>query len=337
MDSFGKRLAIVLGLMIIYSNAFSQGKQGYQDAYNEINQMLKGQKPLNFKRAVFISENAYHNNTLNYKNFCSQIDQIVVKLNQYIDEKGVRKNNMRGQFAAFNYMMEPSPYNDYTKYTYDFDDLMGDNDWTKMFVTKLLRTKSGNCNSLPYLYKILNDELGSKVYLALGPNHLYIKHKDNDNHWVNVELTNGSFPTDAWVISSLSINTDAIKSEIYMKPLTQKESVALCLFDLAEAYKFQYGLDDFVLQLCNTLIANFPKCIMAYMIKSDVYVKQREDLMKQTHNKRTKSVMELEKLAKEQYKIEDDLGYQAEPAAHYEQWQQDVEKEKERQKQAKLK
>ncbi len=55
-------------------------------------------------------------------------------------------------------------------YTYDFDDMFGDRDWTSMFVTKLLATKQGNCHSLPYLYKILADELGIKSHLALAPN-----------------------------------------------------------------------------------------------------------------------------------------------------------------------
>jgi hypothetical protein len=49
-------------------------------------------------------------------------------------------------------------------------------------------------------------------------------------------LTNGTFPRDGWIISSLSITTGAIKSDTYMEPLTLKESVALTLLDLALGY-----------------------------------------------------------------------------------------------------
>jgi hypothetical protein len=58
---------------------------------------------------------------------------------------------------------------------------MGDKDWSKMFVTTLIRTHNGNCHSLPYLYKILCEEIDSKASLSLEPNHVYIKQLDEKN------------------------------------------------------------------------------------------------------------------------------------------------------------
>jgi hypothetical protein len=34
-------------------------------------------------------------------------------------------------------------------FVYDFEDAIGRNDWTKMFVSKLLEEHNGNCHSLP--------------------------------------------------------------------------------------------------------------------------------------------------------------------------------------------
>ncbi|MFM7857280.1 MAG: hypothetical protein ACKO96_36515, partial [Flammeovirgaceae bacterium] len=194
--------------------------------------MLKGESPLDFKRAVFLTENAYYSNKLDYKEFCQRIDNIEIKLNQFMRDKGVVNHVMGKQFAIFNYMMEPSKYNENIRMNYDFEDLMGQKDRSKMFVTKLLNTNTGNCHSLPFLYKILAEEIKAEAFLVLGPNHVYIKHKDDKGLWVNVELTNSSFPRDGWIISSLSITTEAIKKEAYMEALTLKESVALCLYDL---------------------------------------------------------------------------------------------------------
>ncbi len=328
-----KRAARICTVIFVVSltNSFGQSKASYDFAFNEISKMLKGQSPLDFKKAVFLSENAFHSNKLDYKEFCQKIDGIEVRLKQFMKDKGVADHVMGKQFAIFNYMMEPSKYNENSKLTYDFDDLMGNKDWTKMFVTKLLRTKTGNCHSLPYLYKILAEEVGAETYLALAPNHLYIKHKDDKGQWVNVELTNGTFPRDGWVMSSLSITTEAIKKETYMEALSLKESVALTLFDLAQGYKFQFGHDDFTLKCCNTVIEYFPKCVNAYMMKNELLTEKRKSLLLASNNKKTKEISQLEKSVTVLYQQIDNMGYKDMPKAQYEQWVKDVEDQKNKQ------
>ena len=83
---------------------------------------------------------------------------------------------------------------------YDFEDISGDKNWTSMFVTKLLMAHKGNCHSLPYLYKILCEEFGTKAYLAYAPNHIYIKQHSKAFGWYNTELTSGMFPIDASMV-----------------------------------------------------------------------------------------------------------------------------------------
>lgn len=311
------------------TDSFSQGKPAYESAFNEIQKMLKDESQLDFKRAVFLTENAFYSNTLDYKAFCRQIDDIENQLNQFMVDRGVSNHVMGKQFAIFNYMIEPSKYNGNIRMNYDFEDLMGNKDYSKMFVTKLLNTKTGNCHSLPYLYKILSEETGGQAFLALGPNHLYIKHKDDKGQWVNVELTNGSFPRDGWVISSLSITTEAIKNEIYMEPLSLKESVALTMIDLALAYKSQFGHDDFTVKCIDTAIKYFPKCVNSYMIKSEI-LGERLTAMKQAN--KTKEVTLIEKELKGLYDKIDAMGYKDMPKEQYEQWVKNVEAEKKKTK-----
>jgi hypothetical protein len=231
--------------------------------------------------------------------------------------------------------MEPSKYNDNTRMNYDFEDLMGQKDRSKMFVTKLLDTKTGNCHSLPFLFKILSEEMKGESYLALGPNHVYIKHKDDKGIWTNVELTNKSFPRDAWLISSMSITTEAIKKETYMEPLSLKESIALCLYDLALGYKFQFGHDDFTLKCSNTVIEYFPKCIFAYMVKCDALDKTRLALLKHNNNQRTSEVLQLEKTLTSLYDHIDGMGYKEMPKEEYEKWVKMIDEERRKQEQAK--
>jgi hypothetical protein len=69
---------------------------------------------------------------------------------------------------------------------YDFHDYRGEGDYRQQFVTKLLQTNTGQCHSLPLLYKILAEEMGVKAYLAFAPNHSYIRHQDEQGRWYNL-------------------------------------------------------------------------------------------------------------------------------------------------------
>ncbi len=90
-QSFTGRAAALCTLILILplTCTFGQSKSSYDFAFNEINKMLMGQSPLDFKRAVFLTENAFHSNRLDYKEFCQKIDGIEVQLKQFMNDKGV--------------------------------------------------------------------------------------------------------------------------------------------------------------------------------------------------------------------------------------------------------
>lgn len=262
-------------LILSYSTLSYSQKESYQAIYqnalNEQVQMLEGTASLDFKRAVFLTENAYHQGTLDYPTFSSAITQISDQLNALIQQRGLTAYKTAGNWAVFTYLKESSALNNNQVYAYDFNDFEGSKDWSNMFVTKLMDTKSGNCHSLPYFYKILCEELGAKAHLTLAPNHIYIKHLDEQDNWANVELTNGGFPRDEWIKGQLKVSDVAISNGVYMTPLTPKESIALTVFDLAYAYKMQHGDDDFYLSILNTALVHYPDCIPVLMSKANYY------------------------------------------------------------------
>gem|GEM_PF-4659315 len=45
------------------------------------------------------------------------------------------------------------------------------------------------------------------AYLAMAPNHTYIKLRSDKNGWYNTELTSASFPIDSWLMVSGYIPT----------------------------------------------------------------------------------------------------------------------------------
>ncbi len=304
----------------------------YSQAYLQCLEMLEGKRPLDFKRAVFIYENTYLKGTLNYIEFSNHFTKVAQDLKDFINKKGIASYKTSGQYAIFSYMFEPSYLNNQQIFKYDFNDFMGNKDWTNMFVSKVMKTKTGNCHGLPYYYKILSNELKAESFLAMAPNHMYIKHIDEKGKWVNIELTNGHLSSDAWMISSMGISAEAIKKGIYMDALSEKQSIALCLWDLAEGYQKENGYDDFVLKCCNTVIKYYPTCITAILSKRNCIQfmgkKLQADAKKKGIKKDTPEMMATFKEFKALEKQIEQLGYREMPQDLYEDWIKSVKEDK---------
>lgn len=132
--------------------------QNFIRAFNELSKMLYANS-YNLKKAVFIVEKAY-DNTLNYDSYCSSIDSTVFLINRYIDQIGIRQYQTCVNAALFEYFTKSNFMNKNRPFKYDFMDPGGRQDITKLFVSKLMKTHSGQCQSFPFYYKVLCNELG---------------------------------------------------------------------------------------------------------------------------------------------------------------------------------
>ncbi|MEL6867093.1 MAG: hypothetical protein AAFP19_21900 [Bacteroidota bacterium] len=219
------------------SNAHLLGAERYHTAYDQLAAMLQERKPLSIKEAVFLVEQAYSGETLQKSWYDKEIDRSVAIIEDAIKSAGYEPDNELGKKMLLHAFMsgtlevrdsEGNIVGNTSPKKYDFEDIYGQEDWTKMFVTKLMQTNTGQCHSMPLLYLILAEELRVEAYLAFSPEHSYVKIKDNKESWVNLELTNGHYATDQWLLSSGYVNAEAIQSGIYLKPKSKKESIAHC-------------------------------------------------------------------------------------------------------------
>jgi len=312
----------------------------YQQTYSKIDNMLVKKTPLNFKEAVLATENAYFDGVLNYKQINYEIENLTkltskVTETKIIDYVDLDQNIIVKQAALFKMLTDSIPIIlDSTHvfmhlpFTYDFDDMWGEKDWSKMFVSKLLATGSGNCHSLPYLYKILAEEMGIPAYLAFAPNHIYIKSYSEKTGWYNTELTSGTFPIDAWIIASGYVTVEAIQNGLYMDTLSTKQSVANCLVDLAQGYQHKFGKDnpEFVIKCCNTCLKYHPTNVNAMLTKAEA---QKYYIQTQMKAKKVKTPQELfaDNSVKEMYTEMEQtyvklhqLGYRRMPEEMYMKW-----------------
>lgn len=301
----------------------------YEKAFSEIESMLENKKPLDFKRAVFMSENVFFEDTLNYTDFDKVIKSLAsicednFKNNKllnysYEDSINIRKNGSIYKLMTDKLYM--SEVEGLTRlFQYNFIDFDGKKDWSNQFVTRLLQSKKGNCHSLPYLYKILANELRAEAFLSFAPNHIYIKNQSEELGWYNTELTSGQFPTDAWIKASGYITMEAIRSGIYMDTLSEKESVASCVYDLAKGYieKTRRHDDNFIFKCCDLVLKHHPFNINAMILKAETLRWRYNDLIEKHQNENAKIVyIEMQKLYMKGLK----LGYREIPNSMYLTW-----------------
>lgn len=305
-------------------------QKNFDKAYDEITAMLDGKQSLSFKRAVFLVENAYFNDSLNYEYFNYKIEQYkkltlaifkTNKLQSYNFVDSVQENINAALFKVFTDTIK-SKINLIISFPfqYNFQDALGSKEHSSVFVSTLLLTKKGNCRSLPNLYKILTEELGTKSYLALAPMHMYIKQRNKNIGWYNVELTSGQYPKDAYLISTGYISRDNIVSGLYMDTLSIKESIALCLMDLCLAYRKKLGeMADlnFQLKCADKSLAIKPNLIDGLLRKQRVHKDLWEKYQKENNS-------DLTLLNKEKYNQTNatliKLDYRDVPQETFEKW-----------------
>lgn len=303
----------------------------YRTAFTELSKMTDSS--FSVKRANFLVENAFYEDQGDYENFnklISQIGQFLTwKMEEldYDENNNLHKNLILFQFFSDTLKIE-SKNLEHLPFKYEFDDYMGHNDWSNMFVEKLLKTNKGQCHSLPLLYLILAEEVNAKAYLSFSPNHSYIKFQDNNGKWINVELTNGMLTTDAFVLQSGYMKAEALQNKIYMQPLTEKQLLSEMMVDLAKGYSVKFGYDEFVEQVIDKAIELCPNNIFAHMVKSDYITLRVNYVTQQIRLKRENSqdlkyypkAIELYKQRNEQYNLLDNLGYEDMPLEDYEKW-----------------
>ncbi len=280
--------------------------ENYETAFDELKAMLEGTKEANFERAVFISENPYYNSQHKYEEFQRNIDfhlffikQLIkdndksdsidfnVKVNQHgrfnmddirhlPDEKKALYKKSVTNWAIFTYLTDTTNFYsvNHLPFTYASHDPFGIKDWSNSQVINLLysQEQKGNCFALTALFKILSDRLQSDARICTAPQHIYIQHRDKKGDYYNVELATAGHPGDGTIQTLTHTTPEAINSGIALRSFDAKQSVGLCLVNLAKSYEHKFGSkdDDFMLKCAELVLKHDRLNLNALLLKQQI-------------------------------------------------------------------
>lgn len=160
--------------------------------------------------------------------------------------------------AVRRVIYKAGPWNDNRPFTYDHDDPLGLNVQNKLLST-YLRTRRGNCVSMPTLFLILADRLDLNVSFGTAPLHVFIRYTDPRGRAFSIETTSGAnLAQPEWYRQNLPMTDRAIETGLYMRTLTRRETVAHMASTVMEARlnggKFQDAID-----IGTAILKQFPR------------------------------------------------------------------------------
>lgn len=287
----------------------------YRQAYLEMSDMLDGKIPLSVKRAVFLAEWAYFDGDLDYNAYCYGIDTAVAFLQRFITTNGLGQYKTGKNLALTEYFFRPYSGNGHKPFIYDFNDASVATDFSYQFVSKVMRTHRGQCRSLPMYYKVLAEAIGAEAYIAYVPAHVFIRYRNEDKmypeEWVNVELTTHQITPEFFYKEHFEISDKAVENKVYLVPLTDRETVASQLADLAFGYWSKYKCyDEFTRYCCEKSLEYYPQNPKACIILGKSLDAALVEHLKQNGSKEDDYTRQLEAQSQELYERLVSLGWE---------------------------
>lgn len=182
-------------------------------------------------------------------------------------------------------LYQPGPWNDYRPFGYDFRDPRGE-DIAGVFLSNYLAKRKGQCAIMPIAFVLLGQKLGLPVTMSTAPYHLLVKYGDEDiGQWTNVEATSGRIYPDSGYERSpvLNIPPEGIAQGTFLRPYTQRESVALFATTTLAPYYREKHQPERLLQVANLILEANSKDAVAMTLKGDAYYQLIEQRYKKKY------------------------------------------------------
>ena len=198
-----------------------------------------------------------------------EIDRIVAeirKMPRYGDSTEGRLNGM------VQYLHVAGEWNGNRPYHYDFDDPLGTDRPRNSRLSNYLRTRTGNCVSMPILALIAGQRLGLDMSLSTAPLHLFVRLCDGGQFY-NFEATAGGLKADSSYMRELMITPRAVRNGVYLQSLGKKQTLAVMLGELARHCSESTRNSDFdkAFELTGLMLEHYPNYVAAMIIRGNTW------------------------------------------------------------------
>lgn len=251
---------VVTGLILLAEIAFGQ------DLPPSVEQIFNQQESEIDLGLAALAIEKYTDQTIDIDFSLQEIERIVGTIKS-MPEYGDSPLEKMG--AVLRYFYTPSKWNNHRVYQYDLNDLRGEKNPVSS-VSYLLKSRYGNCVSLPTLITTVGQRIGVDIKLAIAPSHLFAHFTDEDGRVTNIEATSGTLLPDRAYIRNFDIHPDAIKNQVYLQSLSNKQALAVLIVELGRKYMHQGDYEN-ALKIADLALTHHPKLPKAMLLKGNVY------------------------------------------------------------------
>jgi regulator of sirC expression with transglutaminase-like and TPR domain len=175
------------------------------------------------------------------------------------------------QFDAVRKVLyQPGPWNDNRPFAYDQSDPLGEKVQHKL-LSEYLKTRLGNCVTMPTLFMIVGRGVGLHLTLTDAPLHMLVRFTHAGLPVLNIEATSGGgFARDEWYREKLPMSDRAVQSGLYLRTHTDRETIALMATTVLD-YLLTVGRNEDAIKVADAILAADPK--IAAIMKAEYYDK----------------------------------------------------------------
>jgi regulator of sirC expression with transglutaminase-like and TPR domain len=183
--------------------------------------------------------------------------------------------------AVRKVLYQAGPWNDNRPFAYDQSDPFGQNVGHKL-LSEYLRTRLGNCVTMPTLFMLVGRGIGLHLTLTDAPLHMLVRYTHAGLPALNIEATSGGgFARTEWIRKNLPMSDRAVESGLYFRTHTDRETIALMATTVMD-YLTAAGRNEEAIKVADAILAVDPKdgytmvrkgTAIAAILKSEFYDK----------------------------------------------------------------
>ena len=173
--------------------------------------------------------------------------------------------------AVRQVIYESGAWNANRPFAYDHADPYG-KDLHNKLISTYVKTRLGNCVSMPILQLIVAEKLGLNVSLSTAPLHVFMRYTNpNNGRSIAIESTSGGHPAaEKAYFEKMGVTQRQVDSGIYLGVLTKRESIAVMASTVTE-WLMSKGRYQEAIDLTDVLLEYYPKDVSAVLWRGTAY------------------------------------------------------------------